>query len=61
MPRHAGDTDTRTVSPDELDGDMTVNEIVYTLQHLPFTRSNVVLISLDRSVRDYLVRSLQQR
>jgi hypothetical protein len=63
MSRHApNDTDTRTkAGPDELTGDMTINDLTYVLENLAFTRSGASLLSVDREVRNYLLRKIQQR
>jgi len=61
MARHAGDADTRTVGPDQLRGDMTVSDLTFVLENLNFTKKGAGLLSVDRDVRDYLLRKLQQR
>ena len=61
MARHVGDADTRTVTPDELTGDMTANDLSFVLEHLTFTKHGASQLSLDREVRDYLLRKIQQR
>jgi hypothetical protein len=43
---------------EELDADMTATDLVETLERLQFTTEHR-LISLDRDVRDYLVRKLK--
>lgn len=48
------------ISPEELHEDMTAGGIINALQHLPFTKG-VGLLSIDRSVRHYIVRALRQR
>jgi hypothetical protein len=46
---------------EELCEDMTVGDLVHALQHSSFSNGGVSLVSLDRPVRDYLVRCLRQR
>jgi hypothetical protein len=56
------DADTRSGGPDELTEDMSRGDLVYVLQNLTFTkRSGIGLVSMDRHVRDYLLRKIQQR
>jgi hypothetical protein len=45
---------------DELVGDMNREDLVYALQHLSFDKGYTRL-SIDREVRDYLLRKIQQR
>jgi hypothetical protein len=45
----------------ELTSDMTRADLVEVLQHLPWSRSGLCTIRLDRDVRDYLLRILKQR
>jgi hypothetical protein len=45
----------------ELTSDMTRTDLVEVLEHLPWSRSGLCTICLDRDVRDYLLRILKQR
>jgi hypothetical protein len=49
-----------------LDESMTKGDLIWSLEHLSFGRSSVdprqrATVSLDRAVRDYLVRALRSR
>jgi hypothetical protein len=49
-----------------LDGSMTKNDLIWSLEHLSFGRSSIdphqrATVSLDRAVRDFLVRALRSR
>ncbi len=50
---------TKHSEPDELDADMTRSDIVEVLGRLRFVDGRSV-VSLDRGVRDFLVRALQR-
>ena len=50
--------DKRRTFAEELDADMTAADLVEILERLQFTTEHR-LISLDRDVRDYLVRKLK--
>jgi hypothetical protein len=50
----------REIVPEELSEDMTAADICHALQDMQFTNGHA-LLSVDRGVRDYLVRALRQR
>ena len=50
----------REIAPEELSEDMTVGDIINALQYMHFS-DGVGLVSIDRPVRDYVVRALRQR
>jgi hypothetical protein len=45
--------------PEVLDADMKVADLVEVLERLPFARERRCLVSLDRGVRDYLLRAIK--
>jgi hypothetical protein len=47
---------------DVVDGDMTPDDIIFVLEHLPFRdRGTFVPLKLDRHTRDYLIDALRRR
>ena len=49
-----------TVEAEELTDDMTAGDLIFTLEHMRFAGQHR-LVSLDRGVRDFLVRKLKPR
>jgi hypothetical protein len=61
--RHWADADIVS-PPDFLTDDMRVSDLIEILEHLPFRRNHGAgriecTISIDRGVRDYLVRAIK--
>jgi hypothetical protein len=54
--------DETTIAPDELSEDMRPSDLVFVLEHLPFSGCSsptaTCQLIIDRGVRDYLVRAL---
>lgn len=46
---------------EELDDDMTGDDVVDILARLKFAKGELRFVSIDRGVRDFLVRKLRQR
>jgi hypothetical protein len=51
----------RTSDHDELTGDHTASDLAFILENLTFAKSGICLLSVDRPVRDFLLRKIQQR
>ena len=49
-----------TAEAEELTDDMTAGDLIFTLEHMRFAGEHR-LVSLDRGVRDFLVRKLKPR
>ena len=51
---------TAEAEAEELTDDMTAGDLIFTLEHMRFAGEHR-LVSLDRGVRDFLVRKLKPR